>query len=91
MDASESAWLGEVGVRLGAGDGITMDDETKRLLLRITKVTADATGIRYLAPLTAYLIGRAAGRADARGENADLRAVAESIARLASDWPRSVE
>ncbi|MEX2555998.1 MAG: DUF6457 domain-containing protein [Actinomycetota bacterium] len=86
MEANETKWLGEVEARLGDGDGPAVDDRVMRLLLRITKVTADATGVRYLAPLTAYLVGLAAGRAEVRGDPIDLRAVADQVDRLAKDW-----
>jgi len=84
MDRDESAWLRTVGDLLGVEPVI--DDETKRLLLRVTKVTADATGIRYLAPLTAYLIGCAAGRAHAAGAAFDLPASAAAISQRAAGW-----
>jgi uncharacterized protein DUF6457 len=84
MDADEQRWLSAVEQALGLA-GPAIDDEVKRLLLRATKVTADATGVRYLAPLTAYLVGLAAGRA----EGLDLRAAAEEISRLASGWPHA--
>ena len=87
MEANEAAWLREIELRLGAKEEGAVDDRVMRLLLRITKVAADATGVRYLAPLTAYLVGRAAGRAEAAGERFDLRAVADDIAGLARGWP----
>jgi hypothetical protein len=85
MDPSEAAWIEGVERTLGVPGGI--DDETKRVLLRMTKVTADATGVRYLAPITAYIVGVAAGRSDAAGERFDLPGAAESIGRLAEGWP----
>ncbi|MGH2792802.1 MAG: DUF6457 domain-containing protein [Actinomycetota bacterium] len=84
MDASEWEWIEGVERTLGVRAGI--DDETKRVLLRMTKVTADATGIRYLAPLTAYVFGRAAGRAEAVGEPFDLVAAAAAVNELAEGW-----
>jgi Domain of unknown function (DUF6457) len=95
MDTSqtEHAWLEAVGARLaGGGDalGPPAEDEVRRLL-RVTKVTADATGVRYLAPLTAYLIGRAAGRADASGGGFDLRAAVDTISELAAGWEPAPE
>lgn len=87
MDANESAWIGAVEARLGSGS-IGIDDDTKRVLLRLTKVTADATGVRYLAPLTAFLVGRAAGMA---GEGFDLRAAADAIGELAASWPSTTD
>lgn len=86
MDAEETAWLGGIAEALAVAGGI--DDEAKRLLLRMTKVTADATGIRYLAPLTAYVIGRAAGRAESAGEAFDLSAAADAVNALAATWDR---
>jgi hypothetical protein len=89
MDANETRWLADVEDLLGLTGGL--DDETKRLLLRLTKVTAEVTGIRYLAPLTSYVVGRAAGRAEAAGERFDVRAAADAINALAGEWgpPRS--
>ena len=84
MDANEEAWIRGVEDRIGAAGGI--DEETKRVLLRLTKVTADATGVRYLAPLTAFLVGRAAGRAESAGERFDLRAAAAAVSDLAAAW-----
>ncbi len=95
MDTSqmEQAWLEAVGARL-AGDGDALappPDAEVRSLLRVTKVTADATGVRYLAPLTSYLIGRAAGRADAAGTAFDLRAAVDAISELAAGWAPAPE
>ncbi len=84
MDSSEAAWIDGVGRALRVPGGI--DDEAKRVLLRLTKVTADATGIRYLAPLTAYVVGIAAGRAEAAGERFDLNAAAAAVSDLAGTW-----
>ena len=84
MDASESAWIEGVERALGVRSGV--DDETKRILLRMTKVTADATGIRCLAPLTAYVFGRAAGLAEANGEAFDVAAAAAAVNELAEGW-----
>jgi hypothetical protein len=87
--ATERAWLEAVGERLGAltgGAAIGAPDDTEvRSLLRVTKITADVTGVRYLAPLTSYLIGIAAGRSDAAF---DLKAAVEEISRLAEGWAR---
>lgn len=95
MDTSqmEQAWLEAVGARLVAGgDPLAPPaDAEVRSLLRVTKVTADATGVRYLAPLTSYLIGRAAGRADARGEAFDLRGAVDAISELAAGWEPAPE
>jgi hypothetical protein len=82
----ERAWLEAVGGRLGGDPVVPPADAEVRSLLRVTKVTADATGVRYLAPLTAYLIGRAAGRTEASGEAFDLRAAVEAISELAAGW-----
>lgn len=87
MDSSEAAWIEGIERALGVTGGI--DDEAKRVLLRMTKVTADATGIRYLAPLTAYVVGVAAGRAQARGERFVLRLAADAVGELAAGWPTS--
>jgi hypothetical protein len=84
MDATEETWIRGVEEGLGMGGGI--DDEAKRVLLRLTKITADATGVRYLAPLTAFVVGRAAGRAEAAGERFDLRAASEAVSELAARW-----
>ena len=95
MDTSqmEQAWLEAVGARL-AGGGSALGppaDAEVRSLLRVTKVTADATGVRYLAPLTAYLIGRAAGRAEASGKDFDFRAAVDGISELAAGWEPAPE
>jgi hypothetical protein len=86
--ATERAWLEAVGERLGALTGSATipppADTDVRSLLRVTKITADVTGVRYLAPLTAYLIGIAAGRADVF----DLKKAVEEINRLAEGWAR---
>ena len=87
MDSNESAWI--EGIERACGVAAGIDDEAKRVLLRMTKVTADATGIRYLAPLTAYVIGVAAGRAQATGESFDLRAAAGAVGELAAGWATS--
>jgi hypothetical protein len=87
MEAGESAWLEAVAERLGEGSTSPVTDEELRLLLRVTKVAADATGVRYLAPLTSYLIGRAEGRAQATGGAFDLRRSVEQISDLAEGWP----
>ena len=86
MDADEAAWIGGIAEALGITGGI--DDEVKRVLLRMTKITADATGVRYLAPLTAYLVGRAAGLAEAAGVPFDLEAAASGVNALAGSWDR---
>ena len=86
--ATERAWLEAVGERLGALTGgpamEAPNDAEVRSLLRVTKITADVTGVRYLAPLTAYLLGRAAGR----DEGFDLKPAVEEISRLAEGWVR---
>ena len=79
--AVQAAWLGLVGERLGGVDAPA--DADVRLLLRVTKITADVTGVRYLAPLTAYMLGRAAGGAD---EGFDLRAAVNAISEAAEGW-----
>jgi hypothetical protein len=93
-DASrmERAWLEAVGDRLAAAAGATIrapTDTEVRSLLRVTKVTADATGVRYLAPLTAYLMGAAAGRAEAAGETFDLQTAVDAVSELAEGWSRA--
>jgi hypothetical protein len=86
--ANEKAWLDAVGARLGAltgGAAIPAPSEAEvRSLLRVTKITADVTGVRYLAPLTAYLIGKAGGADDAF----DLKRAVEEISGLAEGWAR---
>ena len=84
MDATEETWIRGVEEQLGITGGL--DDDAKRVLLRLTKVTADATGVRYLAPLTAFVVGRAAGRAEAAGERFDLRAASDAVSELAARW-----
>ncbi len=88
---TERAWMEAVGERLGPGGLTPPTDAEVRSLLRVTKVTADATGVRYLAPLTAYMIGRAAGRADATGMTFDLRGAVGAISELAAGWERAPE
>jgi hypothetical protein len=84
--ATERAWLEAVGERLGALTGQAAisppDDAEVRSLLRVTKIIADVTGVRYLAPLTAYVLGRAAGRDEAF----DLTGAVAEIIRLAEGW-----
>jgi uncharacterized protein DUF6457 len=79
--AVERAWLEAVGERLG---GIASPaDADVRALLRVTKIVADVTGVRYLAPLTAYMLGAAAGRTR---DGFDLRAAVDGISALAEGW-----
>ena len=86
--ATERAWLEAVGELLGSLTGGAViqppADAEVRSLLRVTKITADVTGVRYLAPLTSYLIGIAAGR----GEGFDLKRAVEEISRFAEGWAR---
>ena len=87
--AVERAWLEDVGKQLGDPERLAIPtDADVRLLLRVTKITADVTGVRYLAPLTSYLIGVAAGKS---GTGFDLRKAVEGISALAEGWspPRS--
>jgi len=87
-EATERKWLEAVAERLAGvarGAAIAPPNDTEvRSLLRVTKITADVTGVRYLAPLTAYLIGMAAG-ADAAF---DLKGAVDEISRLAEGWRR---
>ena len=91
MDKSDEAriereWLEAVCAALAPSGTIQPPQAADvRSLLRVTKVTADATGVRYLAPLTAYLIGRAAGET---GETFDVRAAVDAISELAAGWAR---
>ena len=84
--ATERAWLEAVASHLGTSGGgaapSVPSDADVRALLRVTKITADVTGVRYLAPLTAYLIGRAAGPDPAF----DLKGAVEEVSRLAEGW-----
>jgi uncharacterized protein DUF6457 len=86
--ATERAWLEAVGELLGSlTGGMAIQppaDGEVRSLLRVTKITADVTGVRYLAPLTSYLIGIAAGRSD----RFDLKRAVEEISRFAEGWAR---
>ena len=84
--AVEGAWLEAVGRSLVGRDGSAVAapaDADVRALLKVTKITADVTGVRYLAPLTAYLIGIAAGRA---GPGFEVRTAVDAISRLAEGW-----
>jgi uncharacterized protein DUF6457 len=78
--AIQAAWLGTVGETLSVPPP---SDQDLRLLLRVTKITADVTGVRYLAPLTAYMLGVAAGVA---GGTFDLRAAVNAISEAAEGW-----
>lgn len=84
MDPSEesaiqAAWLGVVAEKLSIE---APSDADVRLLLRVTKITADVTGVRFLAPVTAYMIGMAAGD----GDGFDLRATVNAISETAEGW-----
>ncbi len=85
---TERAWLEAVAERLGGAAGglgpAPPADADVRSLLRVTKITADVTGVRYLAPLTAYLIGMASGLAPAG--TFDLKAAVAEISALAEGW-----
>ena len=83
--AVERAWLEAVGRLLGPSDEpiASPNDGEVRSLLRVTKIVSDVTGVRYLAPLTSYLLGVAAGRA---GDGFDLRAAVERVSALAEGW-----
>ena len=84
--AIESAWLEVVGERLAgqAGSAIPApSDADVRALLRVTKITADVTGVRYLAPLTSFMMGVAAGRA---GAEFDMPSAVDEISALAEGW-----
>lgn len=84
--ATERAWLEAVSQKLAESTGAAAidppSDADVRALLHVTKITADVTGVRYLAPLTAYMIGRAAGP----GPGFDLKAAVEAISRFAEGW-----
>ncbi|MCA1673015.1 MAG: DUF6457 domain-containing protein [Actinobacteria bacterium] len=54
------------------------------LLLDLTKEVAHGVA-RPAAPLTAFLVGLAAGRAG--GGVPEVRAACEVVARLAAEWP----
>jgi Domain of unknown function (DUF6457) len=87
---TEREWLDAVCTALAAS-GAALEPPAPadvRSLLRVTKVTADATGVRYLAPLTAYLIGRAAARAEG---TFDLRAAVDAISEVAAGWGQARE
>jgi uncharacterized protein DUF6457 len=83
--AVERAWLEAVGRALGpAGEPLASPGDAEvRSLLRVTKIVSDVTGVRYLAPLTSYLLGVAAGRA---GDGFDLQAAVEKVSALAEGW-----
>lgn len=85
--AIERAWLEAVGERLAQVTGSSVvappSEGEVRLLLRVTKITADVTGVRYLAPLTSYLIGRAQGVV---GDACEMRDAVDAIAELAERW-----
>lgn len=77
VDGILDAWADEVRAVLG----IEADVDVKAVL-GLAGVAAHAV-IRPAAPLTTYLVGFAAGRADARGE--DPVAAAAEATRLAKD------
>jgi hypothetical protein len=79
----ERAWLEAVGKKLGDPAIASPADADVRALLRVTKIVADVTGVRYLAPLTSYLLGIAAGRI---GDGFDLRGAVDAISALAEGW-----
>jgi len=69
-DALLSAWADEVRAALGIDDDVDI-----RAVLGLAGVAAHAI-VRPAAPLTTYLVGFAAGRAAARGEDAAVAAAA---------------
>jgi len=80
--AIERAWLDAVGEVLETS-GVALSDTDVRALLRVTKIVADVTGVRYLAPLTSYLLGVAAGRS---ADVFELRSAVDRISALAEGW-----
>lgn len=77
VDGILDAWADEVRDALGIDAAVDI-----RAVLGLAGVAAHAV-IRPAAPLTTYLVGFAAGRADARGE--DPAAAAAEATRLAKD------
>lgn len=74
------AWTTHVCHALGLDPG-SLD---RALLLDLTKEVAHGVA-RPAAPLTAFLVGLAAGRAG--GGVPEVRAACEVVARLAAEWP----
>lgn len=99
MEPSEAEWLDRVEAQLGisgpeaaAGEaprGIGLTDRDATTLLRIAKVAADATGVRYLAPLTTFLVGRSMGEQTTGGTPRTLQQVAAAIDDLAKMWSQA--
>lgn len=80
--AIERAWLDAVNDALDTS-AVELSDTDVRALLRVTKIVADVTGVRYLAPLTSYLLGVAAGRSS---DVFELRSAVDRISSLAEGW-----
>jgi len=80
--AIERAWLDAVNDALDTS-AVELSDTDVRALLRVTKIVADVTGVRYLAPLTSYLLGVAAGRST---DVFELRSAVDRISALAEGW-----
>ena len=73
-------WTAAVVAELGVGD--LVDCHTRDLVLDMTKDVAHGVA-RPAAPLTAYLMGLAVGRAGSAGSSAD---VAARISAMALAW-----
>jgi Domain of unknown function (DUF6457) len=80
--AALSAWVSAVAKELGIEQVV----DAVALVDTVLDLTSDvAHGVsRPAAPVTAFLVGIAAGRADAPAEA--VRAYADQVGRLADDW-----
>jgi len=80
-------WMAEAAEALGL-TGVIDLDHTRDLLLDVAREVAHAVD-RPAAPVTAFLLGLAAGRATASGGDSGraTAAHAETIRALAARWP----
>lgn len=86
MDALEE-WTGQAAAVLGVDPGVLA--ATQDEVLDMVREVAHGV-LRPAAPVTAYLVGLAAGRAVAQGEDAAaaVRAALAQVEGLVSEWDR---
>lgn len=86
MDALEE-WTGQAVAVLGVDPGLLT--ATQDEVLDMVREVAHGV-LRPAAPVTAYLVGLAAGRAAAQGEDAAaaVRAALAQVEELVSEWGR---
>jgi hypothetical protein len=75
-----NAWFDRYLKALGAGDAVLMPEEAK-LVLELAAEAAHTSGARQLAPIAAYLAGRAAAGMDREGR---LRVLGEAKSAAAA-------